>query len=93
MPCCVHKVGSKSTGARLSMTCKDQRTVYMFLLVVTEIPVHNGSPRRENLPDTARDSISNAPAESAFSAELRRSRVQLQSQSTCQKKYSVYSTE
>lgn len=44
--------------------------------------------RRENLPDAARDLISNAPAKSASSAELRRSRVKLQSQSTCQSRYS-----
>jgi hypothetical protein len=44
----------------------------ILLLVSTEIPVHNGSPRRKNLPDAARDLISNAPAKSASSAELRR---------------------
>lgn len=44
----------------------------MFLLISTERLVHNGSPRRSNLPDAARDWIFNAPAKSASSAELRR---------------------
>lgn len=70
-----------------------QGPTYIFL-VSTEMPVRNGSPRRENLPDTVRDLTSNVPAESASSAELRRSRDQLQSPKHMSQKaqFSVYRT-
>jgi hypothetical protein len=65
----VHKAGSEHWG-RIEHDM--QGLMSILLLVSTEIPVHNGSPRGENLPDAARDLISNAPAKSASSAELRR---------------------